>query len=436
MTHLRWPTLALAALAGCTAPEPPASDAASSDACAPHAPVAPSPLPWSGTSATYDDEVDDLDRLVDTLEARVATNPDSWYYRQQAAGALQTRARLTGRYADYGAADAHLAAALTDEDAAPWGVLAAQQYSLHRLSGLSETIDRLAGGFPADTLREADVAARRGNLDLSQGRYAEGMARLEHAIALHPGPGNLASLAVAHWHTGDFATAEQLFVDAASRYHSPAAEPRAWFHLNLGLLDLDRGRWDEALSHYRDAEKELSGSWLIEEHIAEILVNIGHHEAAEALYLDVIERTDAPEFMDALSGLLADQGRDEEAADWLAAARERWEGLLATFPEAAYGHALAHYLDSGDAPLRALELAEANHALRPDGEAKILLASAYLGADRPEDAVAPITEALDSAWESAALHAVAAEVFDAMGDPERAAAERAAALAIDPHILD
>jgi len=432
MTHLRWPALAFAALAGCAAPETPAP---SPEDVAP-ASVPESPLPWSGTSATYDDEVAALDLLVDTLDARVAATPDSWFYRQQAAAALQTRARLTGSYADYASADTHLDAALTDPNAAPWGVLAAQQYSLHRFEGLPDTLDRLAGGFPNDSVREADVAGRRGNYALSQGAYAEGIELIQHSVSLHPTPTNIASLAVAHWHTGDFETAEQLFVDAAGLYHSPAAEPRAWFHLNIGLLDLDRGRWEEALAHYRIAERELSGSWLIEEHIAEILVNVGEHEAAEALYLDVIERTDAPEFMDALSGLLADQGRDEEAATWLAAARERWEGLLATFPEAAYGHALGHYLDSGDAPARALELATANHALRPDGEAKILLAQAHLGADQPEEAVTPITAALDSAWESAELHAVAAEVFAAIGDTERADAERALAVAIDPHILD
>jgi tetratricopeptide (TPR) repeat protein len=430
--------LLLPLLAGCVAPATVSEPARSEDEATWEAAdlLLPSPVPWSGAHADYSDEAAALSQQVDALRARVEGAPEVWIYRQQLAGALLTRARLTGDWDDYERADAELDAALAQPLAAPWSTLASLNYSMHRFDALPELIDRIAGGFPASDHRVADVSQRRGNLALVQGRYEEAGDELGRARDLHATPGSLSSLAVYHWRVGDFVGAEELFVAAAGAYHAPPAEPRAWVHLNLGLLDLDRGRWPEALAHYRDAERELSGYWLVDEHVAEALVLLGETDEAEALYRDVIARTDAPEFMDALSGLLAADGRAEEAASWLAAARERWETALVRFPEAAYGHALSHYLDAGDLPERALELAAANHALRPDGESKVLLARALLALDRADEALPLLEEALASPYESAALHAVAAAAYAALGMDAAAEDQRAAALAINPHALD
>lgn len=434
------PTLAVvtALSGGCgVSPQPGPSEATGSlNSLSPTILHAPSPLPWSGTTVAFDDERAQLDLLVNTLEKRVLTSPNLWLYREQAAGALLSRARLTGSWDDYARADQHLESALSEPTAVPWGTLASLQHSLHRFDALPGTLDHLAQRFPQSDHLLADVAMRRGNLELSQGDYSSARDSLERSVLLRDTPSSLGSLAVWHWRIAEFDVAESLFVRAASSYHGVAAEPRAWFHMNLGLLDLDRGRWQEALSHYRDAERELSGSWLVDEHIAEVLVLLGETERAEAIYRAVIERTDGPEFMDALAGLLAARGDKDEAAAWSAEARTRWDALLLRFPEAAYGHALGHYLDAGDAPARALELAAANHSLRPDGEAKVLLAQALLALDRIDEAVVTIKQALSTPHRSADLHAAAAIIFAAAGDEARALAEQQAATSMNPLVAN
>ncbi len=428
-------TLVTALSVGCSgSPAPESSAPSASVGLAPN--IHQSPLSWSGTTVSFEEEVSQLDLLVTTLENRVTANPNQWLYREQAAGALLTRARLTGSWDDYARADQHLDSALSDPAAVPWATLASLQHSLHRFDALPETLQRLGQRFPQSDQLLADVSMRRGNLELSQGDYAAARESLDSSVLLRELPASLGSLAVWHWRVAEFDVAESLFVQAASSYHGVAAEPRAWFHLNLGLLDLDRGRWKEALSHYRDAEKELVGSWLVEEHIAEVLLLIGEVEAAEAIYRAVIKRTNGPEFMDALSDLLSDQGKVDEALEWSGKARTQWDSLLLRFPAAAYGHALGHYLDAGDAPARALELAVANHELRPDGEAKMLLAQAFLALDQVKDALLVINEALSSPHRSAELHAVAAEVFAAAGDDARASEQSQAATALNPFVLD
>jgi len=235
------------------------------------------------------------------------------------------------------------------------------------------------------------------------------------------------------WGVGEFDTADALYQEALDAYHGKSMEPIAWMHLQRGLMDLARGRYEDALAHYRESETWLRGYWLIDEHIAEVTLLLGKPEEAKALYLDIIERTNNPEFMDAMAGVLLEEGKKDEAAAYVAKADARYRELMAKFPEAAYGHALEHYLEFGEGAKLVVELAEKNHALRPNTDAKVLLAQAYLKAERVPDAKKVIEEALATPWNTADLHATAAKVFRAAGDATKADDELAKAKAIDPH---
>ena len=160
------------------------------------------------------------------------------------------------------------------------------------------------------------------------------------------------------------------------------------------------------------------------------------YHAGAALYADIIARTDNPEFMDAVAGIHRAAGRTEAAAPLIARADAIYEAQLLRFPEAAYGHALEHFLEFGADPKRTVTLAEANHRTRPNAEAKISLARAYLQAGRKDDARKAIDEALATPWNTADLHAVAAEVLTATGDAAAASEQRRLALAINPAVLD
>lgn len=435
-----WRAACLALVAACGAPAQPSAPAPV-PAPAPTkaaAPPANSPGPAAPTrTAEFADELAALDRTIAAVEQRAGAQPNGWLALERAAGLLLTRARLSGDYDDYARAEQLLQRAfeIARKGGGPSFTQIALDFTLHRLDRVAAELDRVAARAIKTPADERALADARAELAFQQGRYADALRGFEEALARDgESVTNLARLAQYRWKTGDFAAGEQLYRRALAELRGQPGETAAWLNLMLGLMDLDRGRYDDALAHYRDAERALRGYWLIDEHIAEILTLQGKTAEALALYDDIIARTDNPEFMDAAAEIHQAAGRDEEAKRLLARADAIYRAQLARYPEAAYGHALEHFLEFGD-PAYAALLAEANHRTRPNAEAKISLARAYLKAGRVDAARAAIEQALATPWDTADLHAVAAEVYAAAGDPGRAAAERAKAVAINPDAL-
>jgi tetratricopeptide (TPR) repeat protein len=421
------PWILLAALAlACARAEPPS---ASADA-APRGKAE-----QEAEERTFAHQLGVVDATLASQLARAERSDNSSLLLGQVASTYMGRARLTGDYRDYASAEAWLERAFAvhaDRGFGPWMTRAQLNYTLHRL-------DRIEADFAAANRLPPEgpqaIAARltfAGNIAFQRGQYQRALELYEKSVATHEGMSNLAALAQYRWKTGAFDEAEALYAKAESTYHNEPTEPHAWLHLMRGLMDLDRGRYEDALADYRAAEQWIVGYWLIDEHIAEVLHLTGETERAKALYADILRRTNNPEFRDAMAGILREQGAHDEARAQIALARARYEELLAMFPEAAYGHALEHFLEFGE-PARARELAEKNHALRPNAEAKILLAKAQLAAGETERALATIEQALATPWNTADLHATAAAVYRAVGQVPRADAELAKAQAIDPH---
>ncbi len=438
-------TACLTVLAACptaapTAAEPAAREpAAGPDKPEPKLAPEPEPRPVAAPAPTkqHADELARIDQEIAATTQRAEAHPQGWLVLERIAGLHLGRARLSGDYDDYAKAEAALERAFTvaGKDAGPHLTRIALNFTLHRLDRVAadlERVEKYAIKTPAERRALRELGAE---LAFQQGRYADARAGFEAALAAEPEDvTNLARMALLRWKTGDFAGAEDLYGQALGK--RVEGEPAAWLHLQLGLMDLERGRHDEALAHYRDAAALLAGYWLLDEHIAEILTLQGQTDAALALYADIIARTDNPEFMDAVAGIHRAAGRTEAAAPLIARADAIYEAQLLRFPEAAYGHALEHFLEFGADPKRAVTLAEANHRTRPNAEAKISLARAYLQAGRKDDARKAIDEALATPWNTADLHAVAAEVLTATGDAAAASEQRRLALAINPAVLD
>ncbi len=384
----------------------------------------------------WDEEVAAYDQNIAGARDRANRQQSSFLAADAVANLFLSRARLTGDYADYQHAEAWLEKSFAADPTGKFGPFmtrASLNYTLHRL-------DRVDADFVHAQLGHHDNVAVSGfrrfeaNLALQRGDYDDVEPRLHESIDLHPSISNLASLAYYLVGTGRYDEADATYQKAIERYHGTAREPLAWLHLQLGLADLGRGRYDEALAHYRDAERELSGYWLVEEHIAEILTLTGRTDEAMAMYLDIIERTGNPEFMDAVAGILVDAGKPQEARAYIDRASERFAQLTAMYPEAAYGHALEHYLEFGEDPAYTVKLAERNHALRPNTDAKVLLAQAYLKAGRVDEAARTIAAGLATPWSTADLHVTAAEIYRRQGKTRAAAAADVKARAINPRV--
>ena len=391
------------------------------------------PYRFDRGAVTFDEALSQLDVSLTGAEARARSQTDAWSPLAAVVGYRMARARLSGDLGDYERAEADLEQAFARAVAGggPWLVAAQLHFTLHRLDEASAAVDRADAAVLIDDPTRAAIAGLRGDIALQRGDMDEARSQLEMAESLDPTSSSASRLALWHWRSGDFAAAEAGYRSAMDRYRGLSAEARSWFHLQLGLLDLDRGAYDDALVHYLDANAELSGYYLVEEHVAEILVLTGEAEQARYIYDEVVERTDAPEFMDALAELHAEAGDAATSAAWVAAARERYEADIARMPDAAIGHALDHYLSFGPAE-RALELAEQNYELRPNPGAEAQLALAQLGVGELDAAVERMDAALAGGWRSFELHETGAMIYAAAGLDDAAEQQRTQACELAP----
>jgi tetratricopeptide (TPR) repeat protein len=407
-------------LIGCFGTEP------ISDVTAPSEPVV-----VAATPTAFDAELTALDEKIAWNLARSETLGGSWLMLESAAGLLMQRARLSGDYSDYARAEELLTEAFSvaPERSGPFMTRAQLNYTLHRLDAVGPDVEQASKRLLLNSHDLGTIALMRANLALQRGDYAAAETGYDEALALSRSLSAVCSVAVFEWKTGGTQAAEALLDEAEGMLISEAATQRAWLHLQRGLIDLDHGRLDDAMAHYRTAESILPGHWLIEEHIAEVLTATDQTDAALLVYGAVIERTGNPEFMDAVAEILAE--RDEpSAAEWVARARQAHDARLALFPEAAAGHALDHYLAHAS-PAEALALAQANLDTRPNTEARVGLAAALLAAGQLEAAAEQLAIAEASPWVSADIHTLAAELALATGDRNAATAALSRAQSID-----
>ena len=384
----------------------------------------------SPAKPTYARELENLDAGIRHGVALAAKQTGDTLLPLQVVALYQERARLTGNYDDYAKAEALLATltAGPNPSAAVCLAQAKLHYTLHRLQQAGAALD----GCTA-TADAAEVAASRADLALYGGRYR---AAEDAYRALVNGSGNFGHyvrLGLLKKWQGSPGEAAALIEAAEKRYHAGAPIMLAWLKLQRGLVALDRGRFDEALAMYRLAADALDGWWLIDEHIAEVLLLTGKTQEAKKLYENIIERTGNPEFMDALAAIERADGKVDNAQTLTRKARAIYEQRLAAFPEAAAGHALDHFLqDPADAE-RALALAQKNFDARPYGESSIALAKAWMLAGKPERAVALIEAQLANGWDTAQAYWVLAEALQKSGKPQRADQAKAEALRRNPH---
>jgi tetratricopeptide (TPR) repeat protein len=380
----------------------------------------------------YERAVADLDRTIAATLDRADAQPTSWTIRGEAAELYRTRARLSGDWADYAKSQQQLdlAFATTPEGAGPFMGQASLDMTLHRLSALPSSLEQAEGSLNLDDSARASIEMLRAQSDLLTDGYTVAAERIVHAMDLHATVGGHANAGRLAWITGDFDTAHAEYDNAQAMYFGVSDEPHAWFHLQRGLMDLDRGRYEDALAHYLDADTALPGYWLVHEHIAEVLWALGDIEAADAIYADVVARTGAPDLQDTYAEFLMERGRDTQAEPLLDAADVAWEQRLATFPDAAYGHAVGHYLLTD--PNRAVLLAEAQLVEQPSAAARTTLASALLRVDRVAEARTVVDQALATEWRHADTFSLASQIYAADGDTQGAIALCEQAQAVNP----
>jgi tetratricopeptide (TPR) repeat protein len=394
--------------------------------------AAPQPAAAVNAGTGYAALLDDLDRRSEKLRERADKRTDDWLTRMYLGNLLLERARLTNRLEDFVRLEALLddALAIAPKGSGPVLLAARFNFTLHRLDVAERHLDTIDGRAIPQADEQMFARALRAEIALQRGQYEAAFAELT-AIAAVARPLVDTTLALYHANTGDPLKADALLAEALESTLEKDVQRRAWIKLQRGIIAMDRGELLPALKHLRDADAELSGWWLVHEHIAEVYGRLGNHDKAIAIYEELVRTADLPQHMDALASLYRHTGKPQEADELIARAAARWEQQIARFPEAATGHALQHHLQFG-APERALELALANHEARPGGDAQVSLARAYLRAGKAAEALAVVERALASPYRTPRLHDVAAKAHAALGNTAAAEQQTSLCLAMNP----
>lgn len=371
--------------------------------------------PTVAASTTYSSLLDSVDRRIDGLQTRVNARADDWLTRMHLGTVLLERASLTHEIEDFERVQAVLdeSFAIAPRGAGPLLLAARFNFTIHRLDIAQRYLDQMDAR--AMQRREEQVAAQvlRAEIAFQRGQYDVALQGLEQVAAAMPAVA-ASPLALQYAKTGDVAQAEALLEDALASTTAKDPQRRAWTRVQLGVLALDRGAPLLALEHLQAADAELPGWWLVQEHLAEAHDRLGAHGRARAIRTTLVETSGLPQHMDLLAAAYQHAGEQTKADDLVARAATRWDEQLARLPEAAMGHGVQHHLQFGTAA-RALELAQANDAVRPGGEAKVLLAKAWLRSDRPDEALRATERALATPYRTAALHDVASQAYAALG---------------------
>jgi tetratricopeptide (TPR) repeat protein len=321
-------------------------------------------------------------------------------------------AQLTGMPANLQATEAAIERALREVGplAGLYLLKANLDFKLHRLKQADQDITALSR-FAGD----ARIVALKAGIDFQRGQYEAAKMGYLSAIEKNPTWDNLARLAYWLGKFGDTDRADGLYRQAQGDISAKDMRAYAWVELQRGLLDLHRGRYDDAMGHYRKAGKAYSGYWLIDEHMAELLGATRKFDAAAALYESVVARAPLPELHQRLGDLYMLMGKPEQARQWHDKALAGYLDSAAR-GEVNYDHHLAgFYADVRGDGAEAVKWAEKDLALRPHFATQDAFAWALYRAGRFEEAHKASREALSSGVKDAHLFFHAAMIHLAAG---------------------
>ena len=306
--------------------------------------------------------------------------------------------------------------------------------STHRLAVAERALKTIQGAaVPPDRGQMAGMAGLSGDIAFYRGDMADAQRQYARGRDLAGGSAIDFRLAVLAAAQARFADADAAIWRSVSgdRRHTPQMQAQA--ALRLGAHALARGEWQRAELWFTRADELFPSYWLIAAHRVQARALRGDAAAAEQMAA-IAAHSNSAEAMDATSMLFRQRGDGPNSRRWSGRAAVLWKERLRLLPEAAYGHAVEHELAFGESAT-ALDLALRNVAQRPYGEARLLLASALLMNNRPQDALDQIARAEVSGWRSAPLYALKAEAAALAGRPDAAKVARAAAVRINPQIF-
>jgi tetratricopeptide (TPR) repeat protein len=385
------------------------------------------------TQTTYVSLLEKLDKKIVGFQKMVDSRPKSWLVRGYLIRHLNERARLTGSFKDLARTQEILdeAFSLAPKGSGPLMEAAQFNYSVHRLDKALQYLDQFKNHISVKQQTYIAILFMRANISFHHGQYDEAFEGYQIVTSQNAQIG-LPGLATYYSKIGDFSSAKKHLQQALNQKPSPDVLHYAWLKLQLGIVAMEVGQYEDALKYLEEGDEAVNGWWLIQEHIAEVYTLLGQDSKAVSIYEEVIKNTGSPQYMDALASCYLRMGSEDKAKELIHQAEELWEARLKQFPEASGGHGVEHYLEFGDST-KALELAKANFKVRPGGEARIFLAQAFIKLGHFDKAVLEIEAVLESSFRTADLHWVASEAYAGVGSIQKSQKQRAKCLQINPN---
>jgi len=255
----------------------------------------------------------------------------------------------------------------------------------HRFTDALTDLDRMQqlGADPAI------VDAERAAIFQGIGRYDEALTFYRKAAERRADFESLGGLASLHAERGDVATAERFFDEGRDHYRGVSPFPLALLDFQRGLMWLAAGDLHCARTWFGAAHRCLPVYAPAQGHLAEVEAALGETETALLRLRPLTISSDDPDYAASLSRILNEVGRLEEACAWRAQAAARYDELVVRHPEAFADHAAEFWLEVGDDPHRALQLARRNLKVRRTPRAFELIARATLATEDAQQEDSP-----------------------------------------------
>ncbi len=276
-------------------------------------------------------------------------------------------------------------------------------FKLHRLAETKRDL-RLAPAL--ESRREGRVILA--DVAFQEGRYREARAALETLAEEDATWDVLARIAHIEAKMGDAGQADEWYLRAEDEITAKGMRAFAWVELQRGLLDLSRGRVDEALAHYDVADRAYGGYWMVTEHIGDALESAAHYER-------VLEQVDKPELAQKLGELYAKSGDDDGAQRLFTRAVSAYLDSAERGEVHYYHHLTEYFADVAHDGEEAVRWAMKDIELRDNFNTQIALAWALHCAGRSAEGVTYVERAIGSGVRDAGIYRKAAVVMEGAG---------------------
>lgn len=246
------------------------------------------------------------------LEAVVERDPDAADALTLLGLTYQQRARETGDPSFYGLSERALLRALEVQPTQPLAAtgLATLAVARHRYDEALVLARRAIGQDPAD----ASAHGALGDALLALGRYEEAFAAYDRMAVLSPSVASYVRVAHARQVLGRPAAAVEA-LEAVDELAPTVPEHVAWMQVQLGSIQLSRGRLDEAEAAFKAGLAELPGYVHAEAGLARVAAARGDYDRAAAALQSVVDRLPAPAYAILLGDVLSVSGRATEAQE-------------------------------------------------------------------------------------------------------------------------